>query len=165
MGEGPHVIAAVDGDSIVVRKCLEERTCRLMEEHGSLSGNIIDPLEAAYQAVKGKVAIDGETGWRAALRVAKDILGDLDLFLVYYDLRRRGRRVRRGVRRRTLIVAYTPSRRVEILVLSEGRRVRLSEIFEWSRLAAADGHEPVIAVVDSYGRATYYEARAAREIA
>ncbi len=145
--------------------CLSERFCSQLEAHGSLRDGVIDPLEGAFQAARGRIIVDGSTGWPAALRVVEALIGDVDYFIVYYDLRRRGRRVRRGVRRRTLLVYYSPRRVAEVLVLSEGRRVTVESIIEWSRLASADGHEPVVAVVDSYGRATYYEARAARTIA
>jgi len=162
--EGVHVRARIAGDALVVEECVVERTCRLMEAHGSLVGGVLDPLEAAYQAARGRLEVGGVAGWLAALTIVEELVGDFDLFIVYYDLRRRGRRVRRGVRPRTLVVEYTQARRAEVLVLSEGARVPLSRIVEWSELAAADDRDPVIAVVDSYGRATYYEARASRSV-
>jgi len=161
---GVHVRARIAGGELVIVECLVERTCRLMEAHGSLAGGRLEALEAAYQAARGRLEVEGVTGWPAAVRIVEELVGDFDLFLVYFDLRRRGRRVRRGVRPRTLVVEYTPARRVEVLVLSEGSRVPLSRVVEWSELAAADDREPVVAVVDAYGRATYYEARASKSV-
>jgi len=162
--DGVHVRARLEGGGLVLAECIVERTCRLMEAHGSLAGGRLDPLEAAYQAARGRLEVEGVVGWPAALLIIERLIGDFDLFLVYFDLRRRGRRVRRGVRPRTLVVEYTQSRKVEILVLSEGAHMPLSRIVEWSELAAADDREPVVAVVDSYGRTTYYEARASRSV-
>lgn len=157
------LVVEVEGGGVRLVECRSERLCRLMEEHGSLRGGLVDPLEAAYQAVRGRVALGGATGWEAALRIVTAVGVSVDLFLVYYDLRRRGRRVRRGVRPGTLLVDYG-SRRVEVLVLSEGVRIPLWRLVSWSRLAAGDGYEPVVAIVDSYGRTTYYTARASTSL-
>ena len=157
------MVVAVEGGVVRLVECRSERICRLMEEHGSLRDGVLDPLEAAYQAARGRVYLGGATGWEAALSIVSSTGVPVDLFLVYYDLRRRGRRVRRGVRPGTLLVDYG-GRKVEILVLSEGVRVPLWRLASWSRLAAGDGYEPVVAVVDSYGRPTYYTARASTSL-
>lgn len=102
--------------------------------------------------------------WAGALRIISEQGVDLELFLVYYDLRRRGRKVRPGHRPRTLLLEERPGRVAEVLVLSEGRPVRASDIVEWSRLAVSDSHEPVLAIVDENGGITYYEARVVSEL-
>ncbi len=102
--------------------------------------------------------------WAEALRIISEGDFDLELFLVYYDLRRRGRKVRLGHRPRTILLEERSNRIVEVLVLSEGRPVRASEIVEWSRLAVSDSHEPVLAIVDENGGITYYEARVVSDL-
>jgi len=151
------VVRAEDGRVVVV-ECRVERACRELDPSSP------DPLEVAYRVVRGVVEVEGSgSGWSPALSLLESVGVPVDLFLVFYDLRRRGRRVRRGVRPGTLIAEYG-SRRFEILVLSLGSRRRVGSLLDWSRLAAADDREPVIAVVDGYGSVTYYTARAADAI-
>ncbi len=114
--------------------------------------------ELAYRAVAER------RDWAEALGILGQSDVDFELFLVYYDLRRRGRRVRLGHRPRTLIFDVKPNRIAEVLVLSEGRPVKASDIVEWSRLAVSDSHEPVLAIVDEGGGITYYEARVVSEL-
>ncbi|MGC9072427.1 MAG: tRNA-intron endonuclease family protein [Acidilobus sp.] len=117
-----------------------------------------EAYERAFSAVKDR----GD--WPEALNTIGSLGLDFELFLVYYDLRRRGRRVALGRRPRTLLVEERPSRIAEVLVLSEGRPVKPSEIAEWSRLAVSDSHEPVLAIVDESGIITYYEARVVTDL-
>ena len=102
--------------------------------------------------------------WSSVLRALESLGLDLELFIVYYDLRRRGKRVRLGVRPRTLIYEEPSGKLFEVLVLAAGARVSLKEIIEWSRRASADSHEPVIAVVDENGGVTYYESRVVTQL-
>lgn len=139
---------------------MNEVFCNQLERAGAKRGETIDPLEAAYQLVRGRLAVEGlPGGWIGGIQLASMTVGDPDLFIVYYDLRRRGRRVRRGIRERTLLVARGEGRELEVLVLSEGAKTTFRDIAEWSRLAARDGFTPVVAIVDGYGVVTYYEAR------
>ena len=149
----------VSEEGVRVAECFEERLCRLLEERGVLVGGVVEELEAAYLVAKCRASVGGECGWVRALSLLS-APESVDLFLVYYDLRRRGRRVVRGYRRRTLILYRGSSRPVEVLVLSEGSLVTIRELVEWSRLASGDGKDPVVAVVDGHGSVTYYEARA-----
>lgn len=105
-----------------------------------------------------------DEGWGAALDVIRSLGLDLELFIVYYDLVRRGRKVRPGVRPRTLLYEDGAGRTYEVLVLNEGNSVSVESLVEWSRRAAADSHEPIIAVVDESGGVTYYQSRAARSL-
>jgi tRNA splicing endonuclease len=117
-----------------------------------------DPYEEAYALIK-------ENGdWLGALNALEKRQADFVVFLVYYDLKRRGKRVRPGPRPRTLLLEDRPGKIAEILVLSEGTTVRPLEIAEWSRLAVSDSHDPVVAVVDESGGVTYYEARTVKEL-
>ncbi|MGC9209666.1 MAG: hypothetical protein ACP5FT_00100 [Acidilobus sp.] len=102
--------------------------------------------------------------WSQALAMIERSGLDFELFLVYYDLRRRGRRVSMGRRPRTLLIDEGSGRIMEVLVLSEGRPVKLSDIAEWSRLAVSESHEPVLAIVDENGGITYYEARVVTDL-
>jgi len=150
-------VRVVDG-RVVLAGCGSERACR------GLDPDDIDPLEVAYRVVKGVLEVEGRgSGWGPALSLLEAVGVPVDLFIVFYDLRRRGRRVRRGVRPGTLLVDLG-GRRFEILVLSLGVKRRLGGLLEWSRLAAADDREPVIAVVDGYGSVTYYTARTSDSI-
>ncbi|MEM1873418.1 MAG: hypothetical protein QXF57_02355, partial [Acidilobaceae archaeon] len=62
--------------------------------------------------------------------------------------------------RSNLVLEKTPSKRVEILVLEAGRKVKLRDIAEWARLVQSSNHIPVIAIVDELGVITYYEVSA-----
>ncbi len=157
--------ARITGDILRLVRCLSVRFCNQMRSAGSLKEDVIDPLEGAYQLARGRIKVENvPSGWIGALEVVYRLVSDVDLFIVYYDLRRRGRRVKRGLRPRTLIVEYSRSRILEVLVLSEGRYTSLMEIADWSKSAARDEHLPVIAIVDDYGIVTYYEARASNTI-
>jgi len=124
--------------------------------------DVEEPLsvyEAAYLVYRGRAAFMGESGWGAAFRLLGAAGADVDVFFVFMDLRRRGRRPSVGLRRRTLVYRHG-SGRYEVLVLSEGYPVKLEDLVEWSRVSASDGYTPIIAVVDRHGIVTYYEARA-----
>ena len=154
----PEAKARLDNGQVVFVECSSQRACRDIDPEGP------DPLEVAYRVVRGLIEVEGlGTGWGPALSMLERLKVPVDLFIVYYDLRRRGRRVRSGIRQGTLIVE-SGSRRFEVLVLSLGARTRLSSIIDWSELAVADDREPVIAVVDGHGSVTYYTARAAGSI-
>jgi len=158
VGEG--VSLARCGEDVCVEACAEEKLCRNLKGRGLLfEDGRIDVLEAAYLLARCKARLDGECGWVEALRILGSV-ESVDLFHVYYDLRKRGRNVRRGVRRSTLLLRVSGSRTAEILVLGEGRPVTIEWLVEWSRTASGDGKDPVIAVVDGHGNVTYYHARA-----
>ncbi len=116
-------------------------------------------MEAAYSAASGKNLCPGFDGWEGAMRILAREGIWLPLFIVYYDLRKRGRKARRGVRTNTLVYGHG-GRRVEVLVLEEGTGVEVRSLLEWSRIASGDGYTPVVAIVDRNGGVTYYEARA-----
>ncbi len=153
------LILGVKGEGLRIVECFEERLCRILEDRGVLANGVLDELEAAYLIARCRARVGVECGWVKAIEVLSGP-DKVDLFLVYYDLRKRGRRVVRGYRRRTLIVYRGSSRPVEVLVLSEGSLVTIGDIIEWSRIASGDGKDPVVAVVDGHGNVTYYEARA-----
>lgn len=151
-------------DRIVLEKCFDQEFCVNMLKSGfiDLKGNI-DPLEAIHLLALGRISIDDRTGWEEALRLIDRFNVGLSLFLVYHDLRKRGRRVKLGLRPNTLVLNMG-SRRVEVLVLEEGKLMTLSDLAEWSKSCIASGYEPVVAIVDRYGVITYYEARVTSEI-
>jgi tRNA-intron endonuclease len=169
MGGGAAVSTLIrlslDGVSIKVAACIDEAFCESLRRAGYLSEDgTLDPLEAVYQVSRGRAELEGcGGGWSCAIQMMAVLEIDLDLFTVYRDLRRKGRRPRKGFRRKTLL--YEREGRIyEVLVLSEGYVETLRSIIEWSRQAAADDHVPIIAVVDRTGLVTYYEARASRSI-
>ena len=157
-------ICVTDGRGVRVEACLDEEACRYWRKWGYFRDKkYLDVLEAAYQASTGSIIIDGGTGWEKALETLYRYSEDLALFIVYHDLRQRGRRVLRGARKGTLIVR-TGGRDLEVLVLEEGTTVKLEWLAEWSRIASGDGFNPIVAIVDRNGDVTYYEIRASLEI-
>jgi len=149
---------------VTLEKCLDQEFCFNLLKSGytDINGNL-DALEAAHLLALGRIAIDNKTGWEEALRVLSELGINISTFLVYHDLRKRGRRVKLGSRSGTLVVDMG-SRRFEVLVLEEGKLMTLEELAEWSRSSIASGYEPVVAIVDMYGVITYYEARVTLEI-
>jgi len=149
---------------VVLEKCLDQEFCfnLLKLGYADINGNL-DVLEAAHLLALGRIAVDNKTGWEEALRVLSELGINISTFLVYHDLRKRGRRVKLGSRSGTLVVDMG-SRKFEVLVLEEGKLMTLEELAEWSRSSIASGYEPVVAIVDMYGVITYYEARVTLEI-
>ncbi len=160
----PKLKISIEGNHVIIVECLDKAICNNLSSKNIIRENTIELLEASYLLAKCIATFEDHCGWEAALRLLHS-LGDnrTDLFMVYYDLRKRGRIVYRGYRKNTLILRKSSSGRpVEILVLREGGLVRLEDIVEWSRLASGDGMEPVVAIVDGHGNVTYYEARAVK---
>ncbi|MCE4604893.1 MAG: hypothetical protein F7B20_08045 [Aeropyrum sp.] len=158
-GRGCRAEARVDSGRVLLSSCVDRGFCGQLEGYGYLRGGELDPLEAAFQASRGLICVAGSHGWAAALEVLSASGTHLDLALVYFDLRRKGRKPKPGVRRGTLVYVHG-GRVYEVLVLSEGYPASLGELVEWSRGAIADSHTPIVAVVDRTGLVTYYEARA-----
>ncbi len=164
MAENAQIVASIESNNIKVKVCSKRELCKSLEEQGYMSNWELDPLEAAYQAVRGRLYLDScGSGWKCALKILSEFGLSLDVFIVYRDLRRKGRKPRLGFRKRTLIYEHN-SRIYEVLILKEGYLERLLDLIEWSRLASADNHVPIIAVVDRTGIVTYYEARASRSL-
>ncbi len=108
--------------------------------------------------------IVNDKDWQKAIKMIEDLHLDLETFIVYFDLRRRGKKVTVGPRPRTLLYNVTDNRTAEVLILSEGNYVKLMDIVRWSQRAVADAHEPILAIVDESGGVTYYEARVVRQL-
>ncbi len=155
---------SVEDTKVVVDECFDRSFCESLRSRGLIIDGFLEVLEAAYLVAKCIISIGSECGWVVSLDLISRVSpGDMDLFFVYYDLRKRGRIVTRGFRPGTLIMRKgSKGRPVEILVLREGVLVELEDIVEWSRLASGDGMDPVVAIVDGHGNVTYYEARAVR---
>ena len=159
-----QAIASLRDGKVIIISCIDKELCRSLEKAGYLEARVLDPVEAAYQLSRGRMLLEGcGTGWSCTLKLLQDFNVDIDVFAVYRDLRRKGRKPRMGFRPRTLLYEHN-SRVHEVLVLSEGYVEKLSRIIEWGRQAAADNHTPIIAVVDRTGIITYYEARATKSI-
>ena len=78
------------------------------------------------------------------------------LFAVYYDLRKRGRKVRPGITESDLIIE-NKSTSMRIFVTEENTQLQLKTVMEWIEDSLRKGYKPYIAVVDMYGDVTYYE--------
>ncbi len=155
-----RLVLEIGGESVRIAECPDEHLCRVLEERGYLEGDRVDPWEAAFMLARcTATTVGGSCGWLDALRAA-GLGGPPEMFFVYYDLRKRGRLVRRGVRKGTLLVVERGIARVEVKVLVEGAPISVGELVTWSRLAAADEKEPVVAIVSGHGEVTYYTARA-----
>ncbi|MDM7275938.1 MAG: hypothetical protein P3X22_007510 [Thermoprotei archaeon] len=154
----------IKGNTIEVGECLDPELCASMAKLNLIEDGKVEPLEAAHQAALGRAAVDDVAGWEAVVNVLRAFNIKLSMFLVYHDLRRRGRRVKRGSRSGTLIVDLGRGRLAEILVLEEGTPMTLEKLAEWSRGASASNHEPMVAIVDRAGVISYYEARATSHI-
>ncbi len=154
----------LEGCGVRVEECGDTDLCKVLEERRYLEGGMLDALEAFFQAVWGKLELPGDlSGWRAALAIVESCGEPLKTFIVYLDLRRRGRLPRRGLRPGTL--EFREGQRVfEVLILEEGEVTTYSSLAEWSRSAVADGRQPVIVIVDRNGDVTYYEARVSKTL-
>jgi tRNA-intron endonuclease len=157
-------LKVTDEGKVVIEKCLDQEFCANLVRIGvaDLRGNV-ELLEALHLLATRRIAIEGKTGWEKALKYARKFNIKLSLFMVYHDLRKKGRKAKLGTRPGTLILNIG-SRRTEILVLEEGVLMTLEDLAEWSRSSMSSGYEPVIAIVDRYGVITYYEARAVNSI-
>jgi len=156
--------AEVGGGAVSLVECLDEGFCDTLRSRGYLRGGAVDPLEAMLQAVRGRLEVSGARGWDAFLWIARDLGVPLKEAIVYLALRRRYPEVHRGPRASTLVARGRSGRPVEVLVLEEGESVSVGELARWSQLASGDGHEPVVAIVDRNGQATFYEARVVSQI-
>ncbi len=137
----------------------------------------LHPLEVAYILFLGEgVAIteDGERlGFEEYLgrvlkaleeRCSKEgrdcVLSKLfwSMFTVYYDLRRRKRKVIPEVRREGTILEIRKGRWwAEFLVLEEGIETTIEYLTTWMEDVRANDMMPVVAIVDRNGSVTYYE--------
>ncbi len=154
--------AIIRDGKVRIVECFEREFCKALILQGYIKDGYLDELEAAYQASRGYLSIDGADGWNAVFHLLDRCGVRLSFFLVYLDLRGRGRRVYRGLRHGTLYVRI--GKGLEVLVLEEGTPVTLRSLVDWSRQVVADGFEPIIAVVDRNGGVTYYEARVVEDL-
>ncbi|ALU11818.1 endonuclease [Ignicoccus islandicus DSM 13165] len=134
-------------------------------------GYVLHPIEIAYLLFTGKgIAFYKEKelsfidyiGW--VLRKLEGCNCPLErtfwsMFTVYYDLRKRNRKVLVEVRRDgTLIEVRRDKWWTEYLVLEEGIVITVNDLLEWVEEVRANDLRGVVAVVDRNGSVTYYEA-------
>jgi len=155
--EGEAVLeVSLNKEGAFIKKCFNRDFCKQL---GLEENQRIDGLEAAYFLSIKKACIGGRSGWDEALDFLEKLSVPLHLFIVYYDLRRRGRKVQRGLRDSTLLADVPGRKKIEVLILREGEEVKPSSISNWSELAVSDSYTPVVAIVDKNGEVTYYESR------
>jgi tRNA-intron endonuclease len=123
----------------------------------------IHPIEALHLLYRGtgRVIAGGEELDFTRLLGAYSRLNPLALayYEAYLELRRRGRLPIPGPRENTLILIRSrrnPRHTHYILVLEEGRPVRVSQLAGFIEEARRRGLEPVLAIVDRYGDVTFY---------
>lgn len=153
----------IENDKIVIVECIDRNLCESLRVDGYIKGNEISPLEALYQATRSTVQIEEKSGWDAALRALEALGISLGLFLVYQDLRRRGKRVRPGFRENALVFERD-DRLVEVIVLEEGKKIRVERLVEKIREIQASGREVNIAIVDESGTISYYHGRLVKRL-
>ncbi len=133
-------------------------------------GYLLHPIEVAYLLFLGKAVVTFEGKEMSFIEYVGWILKKLDgcncplektfwsMFTVYYDLRKRNRKVLVEVRRDgTLIEVRREKWWTEYLVLEEGIIVKVSELLEWIEEVRANDLRGVVAIVDRNGSVTYYE--------
>ncbi len=123
----------------------------------------ISPVETAYllyrgaaRAALGETILDFEGFMR--LYSKADSLA-VPVLEVYIELRKRGRLPLPGPRRDTLLLIRSrrdPRPTHYILVLEEGRPVKVSALEWFVEEARRKNLEPVLAIVDRYGDVTFY---------
>ena len=137
-----------------IDECLSTRLCSKLEEYGKLRDGYIDPYEAGFLVYKGVAEFNGKTGEEAFEKII-GFIDDFLMFQVYLDLRKRGKRVSRGPRRRSLLL-IEGSHVYEVHVMSEGEIITPRELAELSKYSLANARTPIAAIVDSTGIITYY---------
>ncbi|MEN2999666.1 MAG: hypothetical protein ABDH61_03740 [Acidilobaceae archaeon] len=148
----------------VLVDCRDEEFCKALEKQGYLEGGEMEALELLYQLSQEVVELNGESGWEALLHAARELSLRFSVFLVYMDLRKKGRWPRRSVRKDSLLLRLPSGKTGEVLVLEEGEGRRLEEVIEWVRAVQAMERVPLLAVVDKAGVISYYEARALKKL-
>ncbi len=159
MAKDTYLELKIEGEKLIIKSCYNKDFCDQLIKNNLAVDNNVNLLEGIYLIAIEKAMIDNEVGWSKALELIKYYKIPLYIFLVYYDLRKRGRRVWIGPRDNTLISEMHNLKKIEVLVLNEGNPITTSKIANWSELAVADSHIPIIAIVDKNGEITYYESR------
>ena len=143
------------GRIVVVKKGEKLREGRVSEE----GVRELHPVEAAYLLYTGRLRLVDEAGREVSFAELFRRIQDGNLwilFIVYTDLRKRGRKVRIGFKPNTLYIDRG-SETIEMLVLEENTYVSPQEVIEFVNSAVNKGYRPMIAIVDMYGDITYYD--------
>lgn len=121
---------------------------------------VVDFIEAAYilQSTKGIVIDSSGNPLDLKTLFIKYSRKSIDWakFSVYYDLRKRGRKVKIGFTENDLIVEYG-NERMLIFVTEENIGITVNKLLEWVKYSFSKGFKPLLAVVDMHGDITYYE--------
>lgn len=153
--------AKIVNGKIVIVECYDNSFCASLESEGYLKNREMSPLEALYQLAKSSMRVSGKSGWEAAIEVLEAVGLSIGAFLVYHDLRRRGRKARAGFRESTLVFEHE-GKIAEVIVVEEGKEVEVGRLAEKVREIQAGGREAIIAVVDESGVISYYHGRVVR---
>ncbi len=126
-------------------------------------GRPVHPVEALHLLYRGTGEVtvgDERVGFTELLEMyAERNPLALAYYEVYLELRRRGRLPIPGPRENTLILIRSrrnPRQTHYVLVLEEGRLVRVSQLALFVEEARRRGLEPLLAIVDRYGDVTFY---------
>ena len=149
--------ATLRGRIVECRELLEKELILIPEDRP------IHPIEAAHLLYRrtGEVRLGGRRltfEELLSLYARRNPLA-LAYYEVYLELRRRGRLPIPGPRENTLILIKSrrnPKQTHYILVLEEGRPIRVSQLAMFVEEARRRSLEPVLAIVDRYGDVTFY---------
>ena len=156
--------AKLANDRVVVEDSDDAR--RLYNEgYGVLEGDklVLEPVEALYLAYTGRLKVkhgDEVLECNKLLEIFKERDPHVwVVFSVYYDLRRRGRVVKPGPARNSLLMfkgKNKPSKYI-VYVVEETVMMKLSDLVEWIDMGSRMDKDVLLAVVDKHGDITYYE--------
>ncbi len=119
----------------------------------------LSPIEVIYLVYLGyKVYIKGSTK-PISFNEVMSIVDDRELwvkFVVYYDLKKRGRRVRVRSERGFTFIDPQTKEDVEVVVMEESRKLKVEEIVELIEKYSKMGKQLLLAIADRHGDVTYY---------
>uniref|UniRef100_A0A7J3ZL91 tRNA intron endonuclease catalytic domain-containing protein n=1 Tax=Fervidicoccus fontis TaxID=683846 RepID=A0A7J3ZL91_9CREN len=141
--------------------------CKLAVYHGGETGECIekekeiDVYQLAYSCKKGGTKVVGPEGreltWFDIIKLySKDEPRAWIMFSVYYDLKERGRVVKRGPHKEGFTLYRGDKPVANVFVLEETVQFKISKIIEWLDYSRRQQRDLIIAIVDKHGDTSYY---------
>ncbi len=119
---------------------------------------IKDEKELDFKGVLACILSSLERSCKEKGKGCKTLRTFWSLFTVYYDLRRKNRKVVPEARREgTLVEIRRNSWWSEYLILEEGLKIKVDDLLYWIDDVRANDMKSIVAVVDRNGGVTYYE--------
>jgi len=163
MGETMNKVIIVKNGGLfrLLEPSLNELRSSIDREFGvEINGRCyLSPVEVLYLIYLGyKVYIEGSTK-PMSFNEVMSIVDDRELwvkFVVYYDLKKRGRKVRVRSERGFTFVDPQTKEDVEVVVMEESRKLKVGEIVELIEKYSKMGKQLLLAIADRHGDVTYY---------